>query len=183
MTNCESAVLQAILAKANIYGKHAKASIACLMAITGYQERSVQYATKGLRLKGLLHVDKRWRWPGMHHINVYHVVVPWRFDPLAHPSALPYWTKGTRPQFKGAKPVHPNPQREKTLAAPTQKEGEEEKSARTIPEIRDEIRHQELFLQTIGTPGSVAYAQAQNRLDYLKGLLRGGGAQKITLLP
>jgi hypothetical protein len=174
MTNCEAAVLQAILSKANIYGKHAKASIACLMAITGYKERSVQYATKGLRLKGLLHVDKRWRWPGMHHINVYHVVVPWRFDPMAYPSASPYWTKRTKPTFKGAKPVHPNPQREKTLAAPGQKEGEEGKSARTMPEIRDEIRNQDIFLRTMGTPGSHAYQEAQTRVIYLQGLLRGG---------
>ena len=36
--------------------------------------------------------------------------------------------------------------------------------------IRDEIRNQETFLQTIGNPGSIAYVQAEARVIYLQGL-------------
>jgi hypothetical protein len=72
--------------------------------------------------------------------------------------------------LQGAKPVHPNPQREKTLAAPGQKKGEEGKSALTMREIRDEIRNQETCLRTMGTPGSNAYQEAQARVISLQGL-------------
>ena len=69
--------------------------------------------------------------------------------------------------------MHPNPQREKTIAAPGQKQGEEGQSALTMREIRDEIRHQETFLRVIGEPGTIPYSEAQNHITYLKGLLRG----------
>jgi hypothetical protein len=109
MTKCEAAVLQAILQKANIYGAKATVAIATLAAMSGYSERSVYRAIRGygphVGLEGrLLHVDRtkiRWNW---NTINVYCVIVPWRFDPQATPSALPWYTKSYK---RGDTACHP----------------------------------------------------------------------------
>jgi hypothetical protein len=105
MSTAESAVLQAILTRSDIYGRNARVSVAALGAIAHYCERSVQYALQGLEQKRLVHVERRVLWPGHNAINVYHVIVPWRVDPLARTRALPYWYK---PNNKGAKRVHPH---------------------------------------------------------------------------
>jgi hypothetical protein len=118
MTKCEATVLQAILSKANIYGAKATVAIATLAAMTGYHERSVYRAIRGygphVGLEGrLLHVDRRkirWNWNAM---NVYHVIVPWRFDPQAAPSTLPWYTRSYK---KGDTACHPQGRKERKPA-------------------------------------------------------------------
>ena len=94
MTKCEAAVLQAILSKANIYGKRAKVSILCLMAITGYKRSSVYAAIASLEQeRRLLRVTRRYLWHEHSAINVYEVVIPWRRDPCYDERAVMRWGK------------------------------------------------------------------------------------------
>jgi hypothetical protein len=77
----EGIVLDVILSKANIYGKHAKIAYECIAGITGFSERHVMRLVKSLECeRRLLRVDRRVLWPGNNAINIYHVVVPWRSE-------------------------------------------------------------------------------------------------------
>ena len=75
----EGIVLDAILSKANMFGKHARVAYECLAAITGFSLRHVKRHVKSLIYeRRLLRVTKRVLWPGHNAINVYDVVIPWR---------------------------------------------------------------------------------------------------------
>jgi hypothetical protein len=79
VTPAEGIVLDAILAKANLYGKFAKVAYECLAGITGFSVRHVKRLVKSLIFeRRLLRVDKRRLWYCHNAINVYHVVIPWR---------------------------------------------------------------------------------------------------------
>jgi hypothetical protein len=79
VSRSEGIVLDAILSKANLFGKHARVAYECLAGITGFSVRHVIRLVKSLIFeRRLLRVDKRVLWPGHNAINVYHVVVPWR---------------------------------------------------------------------------------------------------------
>jgi hypothetical protein len=59
-------VLNVILSKANIYGKHARIAYACIAGITGFSERHPIRLVKSLIYeRRLLRVDKRVLWPGV----------------------------------------------------------------------------------------------------------------------
>src|SRR6266480_3243976 len=79
VSRTEGIVLDAILSKANLFGKHARVAYECLAGITGFSIRHVIRLVKSLiSERRLLRVDKRVLWPGHNAINVYHVVIPWR---------------------------------------------------------------------------------------------------------
>jgi hypothetical protein len=79
ISRSEGIVLDAILSKANLFGKHARVAYECLAGITGFSVRHVMRLVKSLIYeRRLLRVEKRVLWPGHNAINVYDVVVPWR---------------------------------------------------------------------------------------------------------
>jgi hypothetical protein len=79
ISRAEGIVLDAILSKANMFGKRARVAYECLAAITGFSLRHIKRLVKALILeRRLLRVTKRVLWPGHNAINVYDVVVPWR---------------------------------------------------------------------------------------------------------
>jgi hypothetical protein len=79
ISRSEGIVLDAILSKANLFGKHARVAYECLAGITGFSVRHVMRLIKSLIYeRRLLRVEKRVLWPGHNAINVYSVVVPWR---------------------------------------------------------------------------------------------------------
>ena len=72
-------MLDAILSKANMFGKHARVAYKCLAGITSFSIRHVKRLVKSLTYeRRLLRVTKRVLWPGHNAINVYDVVIPWR---------------------------------------------------------------------------------------------------------
>jgi hypothetical protein len=78
-SRAEGIVLDAILSKSNMFGKHARVAYECLAGMTGYSIRHVKRIVKSLILeRRLLRVTKRVLWRGHNAINVYDVVVPWR---------------------------------------------------------------------------------------------------------
>jgi len=79
VSRSEGIVLDAILSKANLFGKHARVAYECLAGITGFSVRHVIRLVKSLIFeRRLLRVEKRVLWPGHNAINVYDVVIPWR---------------------------------------------------------------------------------------------------------
>src|SRR5215468_10061216 len=123
ISRAEGIVLDAILSKANMFGKHARVAYECLAAITGYSLRHVKRLVKSLIVnRRLLRVTKRVLWPGHNAINVYDVVIPWRRDASWKDSALsrkPAWQ--AKQNDKGDTRCHPNTHREKTpLLQPAQ---------------------------------------------------------------
>ena len=79
----ERLVLEAILSKTNIYGKHAKIAHEVIQAITGLARSTVYAAIARLeKIRHLLRVERKVLWPGHNAINIYHVVIPWRADPM-----------------------------------------------------------------------------------------------------
>ncbi len=79
ISRAEGIVLDAILSKANMFGKRARVAYECLAAITGFSVRHVMRLVKSLIFeRRLLRVTKRVLWPGHNAINVYDVVIPWR---------------------------------------------------------------------------------------------------------
>src|SRR5918911_4707988 len=81
ISRAEGIVLDAILSKANMFGKRARVAFKCLAAITGFSLRHVKRLVKSLTIeRRLLRVTKRVLWPGHNAINVYDVVIPWRQD-------------------------------------------------------------------------------------------------------
>ena len=115
ISRSEGIVLDAILSKANMFGKHARVAYECLAAITGFSVRHVMRLVKSLIYeRRLLRVYKRVLWPGHNAINVYDVVVPWRrevaYEDMGLGRAYP---RQDRVYNKGDRPCHPNPHTEK----------------------------------------------------------------------
>src|SRR2546423_13017247 len=74
----EGIVLDAILSKANMFGKHARVAYECLAAITGFSIRHVKRLGKSLIFeRRFLRGYKRVAWPGRKPINVYDGVGAW----------------------------------------------------------------------------------------------------------
>ena len=101
--------------KANIYGKHARVAHEVIQAITGLARSTVYAAIARLeKIRHLLRVERKVLWPGHNAINVYHVVIPWRADPLYNERAVMGWDKSNnkgprRPDPRGAAAPPPNP--------------------------------------------------------------------------
>jgi hypothetical protein len=110
ISRSEGIVLDAILSKANLFGKHARVAYECLAGITGFSVRHVMRLVKSLIYeRRLLRVEKRVLWPGHNAINVYDVVVPWRREVTYQEvgSGRPY-LRQDRLNNKGDTACHPN---------------------------------------------------------------------------
>ena len=139
ISRSEGIVLDAILSKANMFGKHARVAYECLAAITGFSIRHVKRLVKSLIFeRRLLRVYKRVLWPGHNAINVYDVVIPWRrevsFEKMG--TGLPTGKSGRayprqdRLNNKGDSACHPNThQEEKSPYQPAHLCSEEEASS------------------------------------------------------
>jgi hypothetical protein len=115
----ERLVLDVILSKANMFGKHAKVAHEVIQAITGLARSTVYAAIARLeKIHHLLRVERKVLWFCHNAINVYHVVIPWRCDPLYNERKMMGWDKRND---KG--PGRPDPhtkQEEKSPLAPAQ---------------------------------------------------------------
>jgi len=115
----ESLVITAILSKANMFGKHARVAHEVIQAITGLSRSTVYAAIARLeKICHLLRVERKVLWPGHNSINIYHVVIPWRQDPLYNERKRMGWDKRYN---KG--PGRPDPhklQEEKSPLKPAQ---------------------------------------------------------------
>ena len=114
ISRSEGIVLDAILSKANLFGKHARVAYECLAGITGFSVRHVMRLGKSLIFeRRLLRVTKRVLWPGHNAINVYDVVVPWRaevtYQDMGIGRAYPRQDKQNN---KGDKRCHPHTDQE-----------------------------------------------------------------------
>jgi hypothetical protein len=112
ISRAEGIILDAILSKANMFGKHARVAYECLAGITGFSVRHVKRLVKSLIFeRRLLRVDKRVLWPGHNAINVYHVVIPWRrevtFEDMGIGKKYP---RQDRVNNKGDRACHPKGQ-------------------------------------------------------------------------
>jgi hypothetical protein len=112
ISRSEGIVLDAILSKANLFGKHARVAYECLAGITGFSIRHVKRLVKSLIFeRRLLRVTKRVLWPGHNAINLYDVVIPWRqevtYSEMGIGRAYPRQTKQNN---KGDKGCHPKGQ-------------------------------------------------------------------------
>jgi hypothetical protein len=109
LSRSEGIVLDAILSKANLFGKHARVAYECIAGITGFSVRHVIRLVKSLIYeRRLLRVTKRVLWPGHNTINVYDVVVPWRGDaPLSGVGFGANYPRQDRVNNKGDKGCHP----------------------------------------------------------------------------
>jgi hypothetical protein len=136
ISRSEGIVLDAILSKANLFGKHARVAYECLAAITGFSIRHVIRLVKSLIYeRRLLRVEKRVLWPGHNAINVYDVVIPWRgevrFEEMGSGRAYPRQDKQNN---KGDRTGHPNThQEEKSPVQPARLCSEEEASGWLTP--------------------------------------------------
>ena len=123
ISRAEGIVLDAILSKANMFGKHARVAYECLAGITGYSIRHVKRIVKALIYeRRLLRVTKRVLWPGRNAINHYDVVIPWRgevsFEDMGVGKKYP---RKDRVNNKGDKTCHPKGQTDKNpLLQPAQ---------------------------------------------------------------
>jgi hypothetical protein len=120
ISRSEGIVLDAILSKANQFGKQARVAYECIAGITGFSIRHVKRLVKSLIYeRRLLRVYKRVLWPGHNAINVYEVVIPWRrevsFEEMGSGRAYP---RQDRVNNKGDRTCHPNTHTERKL--PTQ---------------------------------------------------------------
>jgi hypothetical protein len=124
ISRSEGIVLDAILSKANMFGKHARVAYECLAAITGFSIRHVMRLVKSLIYeRRLVRVTKRVLWPGHNAVNVYDVVVPWRGEvSLAESGACrPTGKNGRayptsdRQNNKGDRTCHPNTPTEREI--------------------------------------------------------------------
>jgi len=119
VNDAEGRVLRAILSQANIFGKHAKIAHEVIQAMTGLARSTVYAAIARLeKIRHLLRVERKVLWPGHNAINIYHVVIPWRADPLYDERKRLGWG---RKNNKG--PARPDPQikqEEKSLTQPAQ---------------------------------------------------------------
>src|SRR5215470_19990932 len=106
----ERLVIAAILTKANMFGKHARVAHEVIQAITGLARSTVYAAIARLeKICHLLRVERKVLWPGHNAINVYHVVIPWRQDPLYNERKKMGWDKRYN---KGPKSPDPHTKRE-----------------------------------------------------------------------
>src|SRR2546430_6276942 len=72
-----------ILSTTNIYGKHAQVAHEVIQAITGLARSTVYAAIARLeKILHLLRVERKVLCHCHNAINIYHVVIPWRADPL-----------------------------------------------------------------------------------------------------
>jgi hypothetical protein len=115
----ERLVLDVILSKANMYGKHAKVAHEVIQAITGLARSTVYAAIARLeKILHLLRVERKVLWHCHNAINVYHVVIPWRADPLYNERKTMGWG---RKNNKGPGRPDPHPKHEeKSSAQPAQ---------------------------------------------------------------
>jgi len=90
----ERLVLDVILSKANIFGKHARVAHEVIQAITGLSRSTVYAAIARLeKIHHLLRVERKVLWYCHNAINIYHVVIPWRSDPLYNERKRMGWDK------------------------------------------------------------------------------------------
>jgi hypothetical protein len=136
----EGIVLDAFLAKANLFGKHARVAYECLAGITGFSIRHVMRLVKSLIYeRRLLRVDKRVLWPGHNAINVYDVVIPWRREvSLAERGNGKAYPRQDRLNNKGDMRCHPDTHTERKLPCEparlcSEKEASEWFTARSAP--------------------------------------------------
>jgi hypothetical protein len=132
ISRSEGIVLDAILSKANLFGKHARVAYECIAGITGFSVRHVIRLVKSLIYeRRLLRVEKRVLWPGHNAINVYDVVIPWRrevsYQEMGSGRSYPRQDKQNN---KGDRTCHPNTNREEKFpASPARLCSEEEASS------------------------------------------------------
>jgi hypothetical protein len=119
ISRTEGIVLDAILSKANIYGKHARVAHEVIQAITGLARSTVYAAIARLeKIHHLLRVERKVLWFCHNAINVYHVVIPWRADPLYNERRMMGWAKRN---IKGPKSPDSNTRHEeKSPLSPAQ---------------------------------------------------------------
>ena len=132
VSRSEGIVLDAILSKANHYGKHARIAHEAIQAITGLARSTVYAAIARLeKIHHLLRVERKVLWYCHNAINVYHVVVPWRADPLYNERRTMGWpTKNN----KGPAASDPHTKREeKSPASPARLCTEQEASVWLTP--------------------------------------------------
>ena len=119
VSRAEGIILDAILSKSNMFGKHARVAHEVIQAITGLARSTVYAAIARLeKIHHLLRVERKVLWAGHNAINVYHVVIPWRQDPLYNERKMMGWDKRYN---KG--PGRPDPhklQEEKSPQSPAQ---------------------------------------------------------------
>jgi hypothetical protein len=136
ISRSEGIVLDAILSKANLFGKHARVAYECLAGITGFSIRHVMRLVKSLIFeRRLLRVYKRVLWPGHNAINVYEVVIPWRrevtYQEMVIGRAYP---RQDRVNNKGDMGCHPKGQTDITIpSGPARLCTEEEASSWFTP--------------------------------------------------
>ena len=110
----ERLVLDAIFSKTNIYGKHAKIAHEVIQAMTGLARSTVYAAIARLeKIRHLLRVERKVLWPGHNAINIYHVVIPWRADPMYDERRRMGWG---RKNNKG--PARPDPHTQQEEKSP-----------------------------------------------------------------
>ena len=110
ISRSEGLVLDAILSNANMYGKHARVAHEVIQAITGLARSTVYAAIARLeKIHHLLRVERKVLWFCHNAINVYHVVIPWRSDPLYNERRMMGWDKRYN---KGPGRPDPHPKRE-----------------------------------------------------------------------
>jgi hypothetical protein len=115
ISRSEGIVLDAILSKANIYGKHARVAHEVIQAITGLARSTVYAAIARLeKIHHLLRVERKVLWYCHNAINVYHVVIPWRQDPLYNERKMMGWDKR---YYKGPKSPDPHTKQEENSPA------------------------------------------------------------------
>jgi hypothetical protein len=136
LSRSEGIVLDAILSKANLFGKHARIAYECLAGITGFSIRHVMRLVKSLIYeRRLLRVYKRVLWPGHNAINVYDVVIPWRREVTYQEMGIGRaYHRQDRLNNKGDIGCHPHThQEEKSPVSPARLCSEEEASGWFTP--------------------------------------------------
>ena len=118
ISRSEGIVLDAILSKANLFGKHARVAYECIAGMTGFSIRHVKRLVKSLIYeRRLLRVYKQVLWPGHNAINVYDVVIPWRrqvsFEDVGSRRSYP---RQDRLNNKGDRRCHPTTKTNKDLS-------------------------------------------------------------------
>ena len=139
ISRSEGIVLDAILSKANLFGKHARVAYECLAAITGFSIRHVKRLVKSLIYeRRLVRVYKQVLWPH-NAINIYDVVIPWHrevsYGAMGSGRSYP---RSDRLNNKGDRACHPNTTpREKSPTQParlcTEKEASRFLTPGTLP--------------------------------------------------
>jgi hypothetical protein len=160
ISRSEGIVLDAILSKANLFGKRARVAYECLAGITGFSIRHVVRLVKSLIFeRRLLRVEKRVLWPGHNAINVYDVVVPWRREITYQEemgSGRPY-PRQDRVNNKGDMACHPKGQSDIQIPGEPARLCSEEEASSWL------------------TPGSAPWYYAQGLTSPLETVEKGNG--------